>query len=149
MTKRIGAVLVAGLLVLALTCTSGSDVAGDRRVVGGVAVAFTARPARVEVGRPVRLALRLTNVGGTGKQLTFPTSQEYDFWVVRGDDEIWRWSEDRVFTQAVQRRELPAQQTITLSELWVADTAGTYVVHGEVMADGYGRDLTGRVRVGD
>lgn len=146
--RRVGRVIAGVLLLLTLSCAGANDVAGDRRVVGGVAVAFTARPARVAVGRPVRLVLRLTNLSGTRTELTFPTSQQYDFWVMQGTDEVWRWSDDQAFTQALEKRTIDPQQAITLSEVWVPERSGGYVVHGEVKAQGYGRDLTGRVRVG-
>lgn len=146
--SRAARVLAPAILLAALSCAGADDVSGDRRVVGGVAVAFTARPARVDAGRPVRLVLRLTNLSGTSTKLTFPTSQQYDFWVVRGNDEVWRWSEDQVFTQGLETRTIDPQQAVTLSELWVPQRSGSYVVHGEVKAEGYGRDLTGRIKVG-
>lgn len=147
--SRVVRLLTGAALIVSLSCAGGTEVSGDRRVVGGVAVAFTARPARVAVGRTVRLVLRLTNVSGTRTELTFPTSQQYDFWVVQGDDEVWRWSEDQIFTQAIEKRTIGPQEAITLTEPWVPQQSGAYVVHGEVKAEGYGRDLTGKVMVGD
>ena len=139
---------LALLVVLVTSCAGGSDVSGDRRVVGGVSVAFIVRPARAQPGKSVRLTLRLTNVSGNATELTFPTSQQYDFWVMRGSREVWRWSDERVFTQAVEHRMIGAQETITLAEPWVAGEPGDYVVHGEVKAEGYGEDLTGELAVG-
>lgn len=142
------AVAIASLALLTLSCAGGGEVSGDRRVVGGVAMAFIIRPAHVQPGKSVRLTLRLTNLSGTETRLTFPTSQQYDFWVMRGGSEVWRWSDERVFSQAVERRTIGAQQTINLSEPWVADDPGAYVVHGELKAEGFGDDLTGDLQVG-
>jgi hypothetical protein len=95
---RILAVLLA---VLAMTaCAGNPDVSGDRRTVGDATLAFSASPSRVEVGKAVRLTIRLTNHGGRVKRLPFASGQLYDFWVTRGDDEVWRWSDDMSFTQA-------------------------------------------------
>lgn len=141
---------VATVCVLAslVACAGSDEVSGDRRVVGGVTVTFTVRPARVEVGKTVRFALRVTNIQGRRTELTFPTSKAYDFWVTRGGDEIWRWSEGRLFTQAVEKRTIDPQGAITLEEPWAAGPAGRYTVHGELQADGFRRELKGTLRVG-
>jgi hypothetical protein len=143
--------LVALMCVLSvLTACAGSDeVSGDRRVVGNVSVTFSVRPARVEVGRTVSFTLRVINLGGRAAQLTFPTSKQYDFWVTRGENETWRWSDEKLFTQAIEKRTIGPQSAITLSEPWAAGPAGTYTVHGELQADGYRRALTGELRVGN
>jgi hypothetical protein len=143
-------VLALVFVMAALASCAGSDeVSGDRRAVGGVTITFTVRPARVEVGRTVRFALRVLNIAGRKAELTFPTSKQYDFWVTRGRDEIWRWSDDRLFTQAVEKRTIDPQGVLALSEPWVAERAGEYTVHGELQADGYRRGLTGELRVGN
>jgi hypothetical protein len=131
------------------SCAGSDEVSGDRRVVGGVTVTFTVRPARVDVGKTVRFALRVVNIAGKTAELTFPSSKQYDFWVTRGNDEIWRWSDDRLFTQAVEKETIDPQSLLTLSEPWVAGPAGEYVVHGELHAEGYARGLTGKLRVGN
>lgn len=140
---------VAAVLALATSCAGSDEVSGDRRVVGGVTLTFTVRPARIEVGKTVRFALRVTNIAGREAELSFPTSKEYDFWVTRGRDEIWRWSDDRLFTQAIEHTKIDPQGSLTLSEPWVASPAGTYTVHGELQADGFRRELTGELRVGN
>jgi hypothetical protein len=141
--------LLAIVCALTASCAGTREVTGDRRVVGSVAMTFTVRPARVEVGRTVRFSLKMTNVAGRPAELTFPTSQQYDFWVMRGAKEVWRWSDDRVFTQAIEKRSIEPQSTLALSEPWSAGSAGTYVVHGELHADGYRHDLTGELKVGN
>ena len=142
-------VALAFVMTILASCAGSDEVSGDRRVVGGVTVTFTVRPAHVEVGKTVRFALRVNNIAGRPTELTFPTSKQYDFWVTRGDAEIWRWSEGRLFTQAVEKRSIDPQASITLSEPWTAEPAGTYRVHGQLHADGYGRDLVGELRVGN
>jgi hypothetical protein len=138
----------ACMLLVMVACAGSDEVSGDRRVVGGVTVTFSVRPARVEVGKTVNLALRVVNIAGKPAELTFPSSKQYDFWIVRGRDEVWRWSKGQLFTQAVEKRTIDPQGLLTLTESWVADAAGDYTVHGLLTADGYDRDLTGRLRVG-
>ena len=139
--------LACALTALA-SCAGSDEVSGDRRVVGNVSVTFSVRPARVDVGRTVTFTLRVVNVAGREEQLTFPTSKQYDFWVTRDDDEIWRWSDEQLFTQAVETRTIDPQGSITLTEPWAAGPAGEYTVHGELQADGYRRELRGELRVG-
>jgi hypothetical protein len=142
--------IAAACVVATLAACAGTDeVSGDRRVVGGVSLTFSIRPARVEVGRTVRFALRVTNIQGRKTELRFPTSKQYDFWVTRGRDEIWRWSDGKLFTPAIEKRTVDPQGAITLSEPWTATPAGRYIVHGELQAEGFRRALTGTLRVGD
>lgn len=147
MRKRV--IAVACIFAVLGACAGSDEVSGDRRVVGGVTVTFTVRPARVDVGRTVRFALRVTNIQGRRTELTFPTSKQYDFWVTRGRDEVWRWSDGRVFTPSVEKRTIDPQGAISLEEPWPASPAGSYTVHGELQADGFRRELTGKLRVGD
>jgi hypothetical protein len=141
--------LVALVCALTLVSCAGSDeVSGDRRVVGGVSVTFSVRPARVEVGKTVTFTLRVVNIAGREAELTFPSSKQYDFWVTRGSREVWRWSDGRLFTQAIEKRTIAPQSQIVLSEPWAAGPAGEYRVHGELLADGYRRDLEGELTVG-
>jgi hypothetical protein len=141
--------LVAAALVLA-SCAGGADVTGDRRTVGDVTMAFTVTPARTEVGKAVRLTIRLTNHGGRVKQLPFTSGQMYDFWVTRGetDDEVWRWSDDMSFTQATSERTIASQDSISFAENWTASTNGDFIAHAVVRSEGFDRELTGRVSVG-
>jgi hypothetical protein len=139
-----------GVLMLLLlgACAGSSEVAGDRRVVGDVTMAFTVTPARVEVGRSVRFALRLTNNGGRSRDLDFASGQLYDFWVTDGDREVWRWSDEMTFTQALEKRTIPTQDSVVFEESWTSEgRPGTYVAHGLLKAEGYERELTGEVIV--
>jgi hypothetical protein len=140
--------LAISVLLLATACAGGGEVSGDRRVIGDVTMAFTVTPARVEVGKAVRLSLRLTNHGGRIKQLDFASGQLYDFWVTKSGDEVWRWSDDRTFTQATERREIASQDTLTLAESWTTEGVGTYVAHALLRSEGFDRELTGKVDVG-
>lgn len=142
-----GAALIA-LVLLCVSCIgAGPDISGDLRNVGGVTVTFKVQPARAKVGQNVRFTFRLVNNQGREEQLTFPTGQRYDFWATSGAREAWRWSNDRVFVQAVTRETLGSQSSVTFAESWVPEQPGSYVVHGKLTARGYERALTGRLEV--
>jgi hypothetical protein len=86
----------------------------------------------------VRFTLQVTNTGERALELVFPTGQSYDF-AVRprgGDAESWRWSADRMFTQAVRSEALPPDSTLTFEESWrpAAGLVGEFTARGELEA---------------
>ena len=83
-------------------------------------------------GDTVVLALRVTNPHAAPVRVTFPSGQTYDFAVLGGGVELWRWSAGRGFTQAVQTRTLEPGGTWEFGERWVRPAG----VHGELTAVG-------------
>jgi hypothetical protein len=71
----------------------------------------------------VRLTLLVTNTSTQPVTLEFATGQSYDFAISDGERRVWRWSEDRSFTQALRQQVLAPGQTETMSEAWKADPA--------------------------
>lgn len=75
----------------------------------------------VSVHDAVTLSLHVTNASDSSVELRFPSGQIYDFAVLdSAGHEVWRWSADRMFTQALQTKSLDASQTMTLEERWDA-----------------------------
>jgi hypothetical protein len=75
---------------------------------------------RVKTGDTVRLTLQVTNPSTAPVTFTFPSGQSYDF-VVRpagAGAEVWRWSADMGFTQAVRTLTLAPGETWTFGERW-------------------------------
>jgi hypothetical protein len=115
--RRLASVLAAGIVGLGgAGCAPGG--AGEWRIEPMVST------LEVAVAPPeVRLALYVTNTTDTVQELTFPTSQRYDFMVTDCDGrEIWRWSADRAFLQVVTQARLEPQETWTMSVVWPADS---------------------------
>ncbi len=143
--------VVAVLAVLALTTACAEPtvpISGDVRNVGAVTVTMRVRPAEVRVGDAVHLTLRLVNNSGRAETLRFSSGQRYDFWITRDRREVWRWSDDRFFAQAVEIDELEGQSGTTFEESWRADATGTFEVHGAVLAEGYEERMSGELEVG-
>lgn len=69
--------------------------------------------------REVRFALHVINRADKKVELLFPSGQTHDF-VVRDEAgrEVWRWSEGRMYTQAVQSRLLDGEESATYEETW-------------------------------
>ena len=139
------------LLVLALVLTacaqSGPQASGESRNEGNVTVTLTIEPSRVRTGQSARFTLSLQNNSGRPADLHFSSGQRYDFWVMRGGREVWRWSTDHSFTQALIDEQLEGQSGKQYAESWTPDDPGRYEVRGEVRAKGFGPSLRGSLVV--
>jgi hypothetical protein len=124
--------LCAGALVLVVgpyahrneSSASTNDARPARKAedpsAGGKALATS---ANVSVSNGVAFTLHVTNVTDHSVELTFPSGQAYDFIVVDSvGRELWRWSQGRMFTQALKNRFLDSKETVTYQEQW--DGAG-------------------------
>lgn len=73
-------------------------------------------------------ALEVTN-NGKRTEVRFPSGHTHDFIVVDGRDrEVWRWSSGRLFTQALQTKQLKTGDGIRYEATWEEPAPGTYRV---------------------
>jgi len=124
--------LVSILAVIAACATAGAghvDAADDPLVAS---LQVETRPDSVH------LILQVTNVSTSAVVLDFPSGQSFDFLVSRGGFEIWRWSADRSFTQALRTETLPPGETRAFDAAWrpTAGTRGDFVAVGRLTARG-------------
>lgn len=110
----------------------GESVAGDEP---------SARAARVNPASPlaptldvrtdggdVRFAFAVTNEGKKKLELDFADGRTHDVVVLDTlGNEVWRWSEGRLFTQAMQNRVLRTSDALRYEEEWEAPAPGRYV----------------------
>ncbi len=84
----------------------------------------------VRTGDEIEFALRVTNATDKRFELTFPSGQTHDVVVLdAAGREVWRWSEGRMFTQAVQTKLLGAEETTSYVEKWKpVGRAGSFTV---------------------
>ncbi len=111
-------------------------------------------PERVRRDESVTLTLELQNPGEQPVNLLFSSGQKYDFEAWRGNRLVWRWSQGRVFTQALVRQTLDSGQTLTWEERWDlrnADgqrlPAGEYVIRAYPVLQGVPQRLTASQRL--
>jgi hypothetical protein len=77
----------------------------------------------VTVDGGVRLAFNVMNASASKIEVQFPSGQTHDLVVLdESGREVWRWSASRMFTQALQTKQLDAGETIAYDEKW--DAAG-------------------------
>lgn len=88
---------------------------------------------RVTVGDEIELSMHVTNSSGKALELRFPSGQTHDFVVLDSvGREVWRWSEGRLFTQALQTKMVDRDETISYSDRWEASAppSGTFTAVG-------------------
>ena len=67
--------------------------------------------------RAINFALDLTNTTKKNVELSFPSGQEYDFAVLDvAGREVYRWSNERMFTQSIKNRLLDGGATMRIEE---------------------------------
>ncbi|WP_366923570.1 BsuPI-related putative proteinase inhibitor [Metallumcola ferriviriculae] len=119
------------------------------RVINGILYIFSTDRMFYFRGQSVRLLLVKINITSRPITLTYNTSQRFDFFVRRGlsGPIIWQWSEDRVFTQVVQRITLQPGESQIFRATWNQETnEGRQVTPGvyRILAENVARELRGR-----
>jgi hypothetical protein len=68
----------------------------------------------------VHFTLQVTNTSDQPIELTYPSGQSFEFVVVpaQGGGELWRWSSDMMFTQALRTERLDPGETRTHTVPW-------------------------------
>lgn len=131
--------LLLPTLVLAAACgprARSSDAAARKRLTDGPPVVSS---LDVQTDGEVRFALLVTNNAEKRMELTFPSGQTHDIVVL--DDagrEVWRWSEGRMFTQALQNRILDANETVAYAGAWdPAEQQGAFVAVASLISENH------------
>jgi len=84
----------------------------------------------VEVRNGVRLTLNVRNNTSRMVELRFPSGKTHDFVVLdESGKEVWRWSDGRMFTQALQNKLIKSRENAVYADRWVARNA-----HGKFTA---------------
>ncbi|MGI6128672.1 MAG: LysM peptidoglycan-binding domain-containing protein [bacterium] len=82
-------------------------------------------------GTPVTMKLTKTNICRRTQTLTYLSGQRYEFEIRQDNRLIWRWSDGRAFSQAVQRIHARPGETLVFTEQWPqVDSAGRQVEPG-------------------
>lgn len=134
------ATLVTWLVVAAAAC--GGERPGETTRAAGdmteLTVLVAAAKASYLAGEPITLTLGVKNPTDLAVTLRFATGQRYDFVIESAAGvEVWRWSADRVFTQALGEQTVPPGWELDYNETFAGRLApGTYRVRGIVPSVG-------------
>lgn len=82
----------------------------------------------------VRFDLTVRNRGAEPVALEFNSSQKADVTVLNDGEEIWRWSNGRMFTQALETDHLAPSEQVRYSCTWNNPSPGEYRVIAELTA---------------
>ncbi len=92
----------------------------------------------VKLGDDVQFNLHVTNSSARRVELRFPSGQTHDVVVLDAQGrEVWRWSRGRMFTQAIQNKILAASDTLTFTEHWRPERAGSYTAVASLLSENY------------
>ncbi len=83
-------------------------------------------------GNTVHFTLQISNTGSIPVPLEFTSGQSFDFAVLQAGREVWRWSADQMFTQALRSETLAPGATRSYEATW-SPPAG---MRGELTASG-------------
>lgn len=92
----------------------------------------------VKVESEVKFTFHVTNSSAKRVELRFPSGQTHDLVVLDPQGrEVWRWSHGRMFTQAMQNKVLAASDTLTFTETWRPEKAGTYTAVASLLSQNF------------
>jgi hypothetical protein len=92
----------------------------------------------VKVGTEVQFNFHVTNSSAKRVELRFPSGQTHELVVLdQQGREVWRWSRGRMFTQSMQNKNIGASDTLTFTETWHPDHAGTYTAVASLLSQNY------------
>lgn len=82
----------------------------------------------------VDFAFTVTNRGTEPLTLHFPSGKLADIVVSNASGEVWRWSDGRMFTQAIESRSLTPGESLIHEAAWPDPPSGTYTAEAMVTA---------------
>lgn len=88
-------------------------------------------------GDGLRFVLTVRNDGDDPVELSFRTGQRADFAVESDGEQIWRYSEGRMFTQVLGSETIAPGDHRTYEATWSDPEPGEYTVTGEVTASSH------------
>ncbi len=122
--------LLAGMAAVALTiaCVSGCTANAFENLKVQVGVS----QARVDGRDLIVFTLGAFNAGESPIRLQFSSGLQFDFVVVRGQDEVWRWSSGKAAIMMLTEREIQPGELALHSVVWDGrDESGAPVPAGE------------------
>lgn len=108
-----------GLVIGILAVAAGAQPVIVERTEGALRLEASLSQRVFAPGEPVDVTLVARNVSSAPLGVVFSSGQRVDLIVRRPrGDEVWRWSHDKAFTQAIQNVLLRPQETMVLLVAW-------------------------------
>ena len=74
--------------------------------------------SQYRAGDEVEVSVTVNNKGPGPVELTFASSQRYDFLLLEDGEEVWRWSRDKMFAMVLGHLLLEPGEGQTYTETW-------------------------------
>lgn len=121
--KRLLTAAMFSFIAIFLSATAGA--VADAQFSPVVVTVMADKPAYA-VGEEVRFTLQVRNAGPAPVIVTRPTAQAFDFVVRHAGqrpvaaiaDQVWAWSDNRVFAAVAEQMLMEPGRTLTFSETW-------------------------------
>lgn len=96
-----------------------------------LSLSLTTSKSIYTTGEPVKVTLTVTNITRHPVTLSFVSSKQYDFIIKQGDNEIWRWSDGKMFAMALTSLTFGPQESRNFQVTWdQTDHAGHKIPSG-------------------
>ncbi len=129
MLARITVSLLAAAVLFFACGPRAQSVVSSTRAKTGADTVVAARVSIDTTAGQVRFVIAVHNGTRRSVELNFPDGYTHDFVVLDSTGgEIWKWSEGRLFTQAMQNRLLGAQDSVRFGEQWSGAAPGAYTL---------------------
>lgn len=89
----------------------------------------------VTVGDDVRFEFVVENTGDDPIEVTFRDGGQADYVVYQEGDEVWRWSDGRMFTQMLQPATFAPGDEAVFEETWPQPDPGSYTAEAMLRVD--------------
>ncbi len=107
------------LIVGILAVSAGGQPLTVERTEGGLRLQASLARRVFAPGEPVEVTVVARNLSAAPLGIVFTSGQRLDLIVRRPrGDEVWRWSHDKAFTQAIQTMLIRPQETMVVHLAW-------------------------------
>lgn len=125
---------------------STSDSNLESNQFEGFGIFLSTNKSTYGIGEPIVIKLKVFNYSNKSIILHFRSSQRFDFSILKGKEEIWRWSKDKFFAQVLGEVALEPGKIIVYEEKFEGKLeAGYYKVIGSIIAEN--RPLTATLTI--
>lgn len=137
-TRLILSLFAVGALAIACGPRARTPEAGSSAPPKVVSESVLASTLNVETNDGPRFTYTVVNNSGKKVELIFPNGLTHDVAVLDSTGrEVWRWSEGRMFTQALQTRLLTHGSHMSYDERWKNAPAGRYTAVARLNSDAH------------
>lgn len=117
MRKRVGPISFAGLLLI-LTAVVENELYPQVMTVGNIVQGVISDKKSYPLGAPVKITYAIRNQGTEPITYNFSSAKQFDFWVMRGETEIYRFSKHQVYAQVLTTLTLQPNEVKRYEATW-------------------------------